>query len=81
LVNGIAPLDAIPGGAGHQWWAYHGNDGGIFWNSDYNQIAYEQYGEGDVVGCGVNSKKQIFFTKNGVKQGLFPPGSVLRSVC
>ncbi|KAF8515424.1 hypothetical protein BDD12DRAFT_871367 [Trichophaea hybrida] len=62
-------MDAMPGWPGHQWWGYHGDDGNIFFNSGSSGITYEKYGQGDVIGYGLDLQGGIFFTKNGKKQG------------
>ena len=62
------PLDSQPG-----WhdggWGYHGDDGNKYWYSNEccnNDYFGPCYGEGDVIGCGINNvTSQLFFTKNG----------------
>ena len=49
--------------------AYHGDDGGIFLGNLSAYCIYEAYTKGDVVGCGIDNQKQLFFTKNGKKLG------------
>ncbi|KAF8244121.1 hypothetical protein K440DRAFT_25403 [Wilcoxina mikolae CBS 423.85] len=69
LSSGIAPLTKMPGwDSKHQWWGYHGDDGGAYHNSDSSNVFYEKYEKGDVVGCGVDQQGKLFFTKNGKKQ-------------
>ena len=50
-------------------WAYRSDNGRIYLGrllADYN---YKTYTKGDVVGCGIDNQKQLFFTKNGKKLG------------
>ncbi|KAA8909380.1 concanavalin A-like lectin/glucanase domain-containing protein [Sphaerosporella brunnea] len=68
LSSGICPLDAMPGWGNFNWWGYHGDDGMIY-NSDAQKARYETFGEGDIVGCGVNKNGSLYFTKNGKKLG------------
>ena len=60
------PLDRMPGWNSKSI-GYHGDDGGLFYESGY---AFKKCGPtfttGDVVGCGINqSENSCFFTKNG----------------
>ena len=53
-------------------WAYHGDDGNLFLERGRGVQYGDTYGAGDVVGCGVDSKKnQLFFTKNGEYLGKY----------
>jgi hypothetical protein len=70
LTKGIALRNAMPGGFRHDWWGYHGDDGDIQHHNPWEQYPpFEQYGKGDVVGCGVDQHGTIFFTKNGKRHG------------
>lgn len=73
LSNGlVARFDRFPGWENGSW-GYHGDGGQIFKNSGYGQrYCNEKYGKGDTVGCGVDLKRRIFFTKNGRHLGTFP---------
>ncbi len=51
------------------WWGYHGYYGGCHGPSGSPNVSHAAYGKGDVVGCGLDNKGRIFFTKNGHKQG------------
>lgn len=68
LTNGFAPLHAMPGWRGHIWWGYHADDGGFYDSNTYRSKS-DTYGKGDVVGCGVDQRGGLFFTKNGKKLG------------
>ena len=51
-------------------WGYHSDDGAIYLGNSTRQFCtYETYTEGDIVGCGIDNQKQLFFTKNGKKLG------------
>ena len=49
-------------------WAYS-NDGEIHLGAVFAHCVYKSYTQGDVVGCGIDNLKQLFFTKNGKKLG------------
>lgn len=59
------------GGAQLGWrktsWGYHGDDGAVFHGRSTHCTAFGSiYGEGDVIGCGINFDKEIaFYTMNG----------------
>ena len=55
----------MPGWPNYESWGYHGDDGGIFHNTGSHKLAYATYSQGDVVGCGIDNQKRMFFTKNG----------------
>ena len=45
---------------------YHSDDGQLFVESGQGKEFGEKYGQGDIIGCGVNFiENNIFFTKNG----------------
>ena len=55
--------------------AYHGDDGHLFGNSNNSEIAYAgPYGKGDTIGCEViyndSVEGTIFYTRNGEPQGM-----------
>ena len=55
--------------------AYHGDDGHLFGNSNSSLKEYAgTYGKGDTIGCGVIYKDaiegMIFYTRNGEPQGM-----------
>jgi hypothetical protein len=53
-------------------WAYHGDDGKLFLEQGRGVRYGDTYGTGDVVGCGLDSKKnELFFTKNGEYVGKY----------
>eukprot|EP00549_Striatella_unipunctata_P023414 CAMPEP_0118706418 /NCGR_PEP_ID=MMETSP0800-20121206/20545_1 /TAXON_ID=210618 ORGANISM="Striatella unipunctata, Strain CCMP2910" /NCGR_SAMPLE_ID=MMETSP0800 /ASSEMBLY_ACC=CAM_ASM_000638 /LENGTH=319 /DNA_ID=CAMNT_0006608947 /DNA_START=223 /DNA_END=1182 /DNA_ORIENTATION=- len=55
----------MPGWDQHSY-GYHGDDGGVFHESGESQNHYEEFGAGDVVGCGIDYvRDKIFFTLNG----------------
>lgn len=54
--------------------AYHGDDGRLYANSNQSLKDYEgPYGKGDTIGCGViyndSVEGTIFYTRNGQPQG------------
>jgi Ran-binding protein 9/10 len=57
-------------------WGYHGDDGCIFGvnHRSGSGLPYgPKYGEGDVIGCGVNfDEGTVFYTKNGTIIGQIP---------
>ena len=72
-----ARLDRMPGwyNASAPSFAYHGDDGGLFSNSNHSSKDYSgTYGKGDTIGCGViyndNVEGMIFYTRNGKPQGI-----------
>ena len=57
--------------------AYHGDDGNLFGNSNSSAREYAgPYGKGDIIGCGViyndAIEGMIFYTRNGEPQGMAP---------
>jgi hypothetical protein len=51
-------------------WAYHGDDGQVYFTRDQGKPYGTKYGRGDTIGCGINFKSNTaFFTKNGVRIG------------
>ncbi|KAI9733140.1 MAG: hypothetical protein M1834_003687 [Cirrosporium novae-zelandiae] len=66
-----ALLDQMPGWltARALTWGYHAHDGKKYMYGDIGGFQYqEQYGPGDVVGCGVDFDKNIiYYTKNGIR--------------
>jgi hypothetical protein len=61
-------LDSLPGFDSTSW-GYHGDDGGIFHDSE-NLSSSESFGLGDTVGCGFDSRdRTLFFTRNGLALG------------
>ncbi|KAF8242054.1 SPRY-domain-containing protein [Wilcoxina mikolae CBS 423.85] len=65
LSNGPVPrFDRFPGWDAESW-GYHGEDGLKFASSGSGTKYGERYGAGDILGCGVNSERRMFFTKNG----------------
>ena len=50
-------------------WAYYSHNGGIYLGCRPENCTYETYTKGDVVGCGIDNQKQLFFTKNGKRLG------------
>lgn len=55
--------------------AYHGDDGGLYGNSNHPSKDYwGSYGKGDTIGCGViyndSVEGTIFYTRNGEPQGM-----------
>ena len=72
-----ARLDRLPGwhNATAPSFAYHGDDGRIYSNSNYSLKDYAgSYGKGDTIGCGViygdSIEGTIFYTRNGTPQGI-----------
>lgn len=63
--------DRMPGWDANTW-GYHGDDGKLFLGNSSSNCAFEKYTKGDVVGCGIDDQKQLFFTKNGKKFGQMP---------
>jgi hypothetical protein len=65
----------MPGWGRFNWWGYHGDDGNVFvghrGDGDLCAATYETFEEGNIVGCGVNQKGNMYFTKNGKKLGKF----------
>lgn len=61
------PLGGIQLGWQKTSWGYHGNDGKTYHGSNFELVSFgESYGKGDVIGCGVNSAKDVaFYTLNG----------------
>ena len=64
LCNGIAPLDSMP------HWGYHGNDGTVRQCGTILYDECERYGQGDTIGCGVDERNVLYFTKNGKMLGM-----------
>lgn len=50
-------------------WEYHGDDG-LFFHAAYDAAKWDcgkTYTRGDTIGCGLDKKGTLFFTKNGQK--------------
>jgi hypothetical protein len=50
-------------------WAYHGDDGKFYAQSDAGTTYGDTFGAGDVVGCHIAFDKGVTFTKNGTSLG------------
>lgn len=65
------PLDRMPGWENNAW-GYHGDDGSKFAEHGQGSKYGPLYGNGDVIGCGLDFKRGFsFFTKNGGYLGEF----------
>ncbi|KAF9180903.1 hypothetical protein BGZ50_005843 [Haplosporangium sp. Z 11] len=53
-------------------WGYHSDDGFLYFGNGKQNIEYSyEYGEGDIVGCGINFlDRAVFFTLNGDMSGV-----------
>lgn len=64
-----ASLAKVPGLEPNSW-GYHSDDGRTTFYPTYSYSFGPSYGNGDVIGCGIDfSRKSIFFTKNGLYLG------------
>ena len=62
-------LNRLPGWEPESW-AYHGDDGQTFCCTASGKSYGPKYGNGDVIGCGINFiTRHAFFTKNGILLG------------
>jgi Ran-binding protein 9/10 len=68
LCSGFTSLDAFPGWTPASW-AYYGDDGEFYAESDTGKTYGDTFGTGDVVGCLVSFDRGITFTKNGTSLG------------
>ena len=65
-----ASLERLPGWEADSW-AYHGDDGKIFFGESSGRAYGPMFAVGDVIGCGFNfSTNQAFFTRNGQDLGI-----------
>ena len=65
-----AVLDRLPGWENESW-AYHGDDGKVFFGESTGKTYGPTFTINDVIGCGVNfSTGCAFFTKNGSDLGI-----------
>lgn len=65
-----ASLERLPGWETESW-AYHGDDGKIFFGESTGKNYNAQFTTGDVIGCGINFWTGCaFFTKNGLDLGV-----------
>ena len=67
--NRKAALDRLPGWENDSW-AYHGDDGKIFYGESTGKTYGQTFTAGDIIGCGLNFwTSSSFFTKNGQELG------------
>lgn len=68
--TGEASLERLPGWETHSW-GYHGDDGKMFFGDHAGRNYGQTFGQGDVIGCGINFNScHAFFTKNGLDLGI-----------
>ncbi|KAA8916878.1 hypothetical protein TRICI_000997 [Trichomonascus ciferrii] len=69
MCDAEAPLNKMPGQESPSW-GYHGDDGRIMACQGTSKDYGPKFGAGDIIGCGVNFRKNcIFYTKNGLFLG------------
>lgn len=65
-----AALDRLPGWENESW-AYHGDDGKIFFGESTGKLYGPTFTISDIIGCGINFWTGCaFFTKNGLDLGI-----------
>jgi hypothetical protein len=61
-------LNTLPGWRPSSW-AYYGDDGRLFAESESKTQRSETFGTGDIIGCQVSFNDGVTFTKNGTSLG------------
>jgi hypothetical protein len=69
LCSRYTSLDSFPGWASASW-GYHGHDGCKYAENTRTPYSYT-FETGDIIGCKVRLKDDIFFTKNGASLGKY----------